>query len=76
MVDFSSYAYETGYVINADGTTSTTKDLTWHNYFIPVERGDILDVVTTTGGNSSGAEISFLAQTDSSKNSLQILLNF
>ena len=37
--DFSGSTYETGYVINADGTTSTTTDLTWRNYFIPVEKG-------------------------------------
>ncbi len=76
MADFSESAYETGYVINADGTTSTTSDLTWRNYFIPVEKGDILDVVTTTGGSSSGAEISFLAQTDSSKKFVANLAKF
>ncbi|WP_290008136.1 phage tail fiber domain-containing protein, partial [Acinetobacter pittii] len=76
MADFSESAYETGYVINADGTTSTTTDLTWRNYFIPVEKGDILDVVTTTGGSSSGAEISFLAQTDSSKKFVANLAKF
>ncbi len=48
--DFSGSTYETGYVINADGTTSTTTDLTWRNYFIPVEKGDLLEVVATTGG--------------------------
>ncbi|WP_372551437.1 BNR-4 repeat-containing protein [Acinetobacter pittii] len=65
--DFSGSTYETGYVINADGTTSTTTDLTWRNYFIPVEKGDLLEVVATTGGNTNGVEISFVAQMDSDK---------
>ena len=65
--DFSGSTYETGYVINADGTTSTTTDLTWRNYFIPVEKGDLLEVVATTGGNTNGVEISFIAQMDSDK---------
>ncbi|WP_017399982.1 BNR-4 repeat-containing protein [Acinetobacter pittii] len=76
MVDFSGASYETGYVINADGTTTTTSDLSWYNYFIPVEKGDILEVVATTGGSSSGAEISFLAQTDSSKKLVANLAKF
>ncbi|WP_461196791.1 BNR-4 repeat-containing protein, partial [Acinetobacter pittii] len=74
--DFSGSTYETGYVINADGTTSTTTDLTWRNYFIPVEKGDLLEVVATTGGNTNGVEISFVAQMDSDKKLLSNLAKF
>ncbi|WP_406860153.1 BNR-4 repeat-containing protein [Acinetobacter baumannii] len=74
--DFSGSTYETGYVINADGTTSTTTDLTWRNYFIPVEKGDLLEVVATTGGNTNGVEISFIAQMDSDKKLLSNLAKF
>ncbi|MDV4269645.1 BNR repeat-containing protein [Acinetobacter baumannii] len=74
--DFSGSTYETGYVINADGTTSTTTDLSWRNYFIPVEKGDLLEVVATTGGNTNGVEISFIAQMDSDKKLLSNLAKF
>ncbi|WP_372544833.1 BNR-4 repeat-containing protein [Acinetobacter pittii] len=74
--DFSGLTYETGYVINADGTTSTTTDLSWRNYFIPVEKGDLLEVVATTGGNTNGVEISFIAQMDSDKKLLSNLAKF
>ncbi|MDC5102755.1 BNR repeat-containing protein [Acinetobacter baumannii] len=76
IVDFSGSAYETGYVINDDGTKTSTTDLTWRNYFIPVEKGDLLEVVATMGGNTSGAEISFIAQMDVDKKFLSNLAKF
>ncbi len=74
--DFSNIGFEIGYVINSDGTRSNTSDSTWHNYYVDVKKGDVINLFCTTGGSTTNLTMSFIAQLDEDKAFIKNLKTF
>ncbi|EKU68524.1 hypothetical protein ACINWC136_A0082 [Acinetobacter pittii] len=74
--DFSNIGFEIGYVINSDGTRSNTSDSTWHNYYVDVKKGDVINLFCTTGDSTTNLTMSFIAQLDEDKAFIKNLKTF
>lgn len=74
--DFSNIGFEIGYVINSDGTRSNTSDSTWHNYYVDVKKGDVINLFCTTGDSTTNSTMSFIAQLDKDKAFIKNLKTF